>query len=119
MASRTKRKASFPADARPQKQQRAWNGKMSAEDRTSDDLDNGHAYGPESGSESDMDMDAVNASQLSAMLKVPHDSLEWQETIEKVVPTVVSIRFCQPCSFDTEFADTSEATGFVVDAERG
>ncbi|KAL2106403.1 hypothetical protein VUR80DRAFT_6773 [Thermomyces stellatus] len=119
MASRTKRKASFPSDARPQKQHRAWNGNVSAGSNTPDvELDNGLAYAhAESDEGSDMDM--VDQSQLSAMLKLPHDSLEWQETIEKVVPTVVSIRFCQPCSFDTEFADTSEATGFVVDAEKG
>jgi pro-apoptotic serine protease NMA111 len=67
----------------------------------------------------DEDTDMANTGQLSAMLEVANDSPEWQETIQKVVPTVVSIRFCQPCSFDTEYADTSEATGFVVDAERG
>ncbi|KAG0635129.1 trypsin-like cysteine/serine peptidase domain-containing protein [Tuber brumale] len=48
-----------------------------------------------------------------------HDSAEWQKTIEEVVRNVVSIRFCQTCSFDTESAITSEATGFIVDAERG
>lgn len=47
------------------------------------------------------------------------DSAEWQATIEKVVRNVVSIRFCQTCSFDTDAALTSEATGFVVDAEKG
>lgn len=47
------------------------------------------------------------------------DSAEWQRTIESVVRNVVSIRFCQTCSFDTESALTSEATGFVVDAELG
>jgi hypothetical protein len=47
------------------------------------------------------------------------DSAEWQRTIESVVRNVVSIRFCQTCSFDTDSAVTSEATGFVVDAERG
>ena len=106
MSARPKRKSSFPTDARPQKQHRAWNGKVSPGDNTPDvDLDNGLAYAhAESDDGSDMDM--ANPAQLSAMLKLPHDSLEWQETIEKVVPTVVSIRFCQPCSFDTEFADT-------------
>lgn len=48
-----------------------------------------------------------------------HDSAEWQRTIEAVVRNVVSIRFCQTCSFDTDSAITSEATGFVVDAEKG
>ncbi|KAF8253914.1 trypsin-like serine protease [Wilcoxina mikolae CBS 423.85] len=47
------------------------------------------------------------------------DSAEWQRTIESVVRNVVSIRFCQTCSFDTDSAITSEATGFVVDAEKG
>ncbi|KAM3556951.1 hypothetical protein MY1884_004794 [Beauveria asiatica] len=44
---------------------------------------------------------------------------EWQDTIQKVVRNVVAIRFCQTCSFDTDPALTSEATGFVVDSERG
>lgn len=44
---------------------------------------------------------------------------EWREAIQKVVRNVVAIRFCQTCAFDTEPALTSEATGFVVDAERG
>lgn len=48
-----------------------------------------------------------------------HDSAEWQRTIESVVRNVVSIRFCQTCSFDTDSAITSEATGFVVDARKG
>lgn len=47
------------------------------------------------------------------------DTAEWQATIEKVVSNVVSIHFCQTCSFDTDSAISSEATGFVVDAERG
>lgn len=44
---------------------------------------------------------------------------EWQDTIQNVVRNVVAIRFCQTCSFDTDPALTSEATGFVVDAKRG
>ncbi|KAK1252746.1 hypothetical protein MKX08_003933 [Trichoderma sp. CBMAI-0020] len=44
---------------------------------------------------------------------------EWQDTIQKVVRNVVAIRFCQTCSFDTDGALTSEATGYVVDSERG
>lgn len=47
------------------------------------------------------------------------DTAEWQATIEKVVKSVVSIHFCQTCAFDTESAISSEATGFVVDAEKG
>lgn len=47
------------------------------------------------------------------------DTVEWQKTIESVVKSVVSIHFCQTCSFDTDPAISSEATGFVVDAEKG
>jgi hypothetical protein len=47
------------------------------------------------------------------------DSPEWQATIESVVKSVVSIHFCQTCSFDTELSMSSQATGFVVDAEKG
>ncbi|SLM41327.1 nuclear serine protease 2 [Lasallia pustulata] len=47
------------------------------------------------------------------------DTAEWQATIEKVVRNVVSIHFCQVAPFDTDSAISSEATGFVVDAEKG
>lgn len=43
----------------------------------------------------------------------------WQATIEKVVKNVVSIHFSQTASFDTDSAGSSEATGFVVDAQNG
>lgn len=47
------------------------------------------------------------------------DSPEWQATIERVIKSVVSIHFCQTCSFDTDLSLSSQATGFVVDAENG
>ncbi|KAI9225686.1 MAG: trypsin-like cysteine/serine peptidase domain-containing protein [Piptocephalis tieghemiana] len=43
----------------------------------------------------------------------------WKDTIDKVVQSIVSIRFSQVASFDTEGAETSEATGFIVDADLG
>lgn len=43
----------------------------------------------------------------------------WQRSIEHAVRSVVSIRFCQPYSFDTTLSMVSEATGFVVDDEKG
>ncbi|KAH0605933.1 uncharacterized protein H6S33_004390 [Morchella sextelata] len=61
----------------------------------------------------------VEASRMLPPTAATHDSAEWQRTIESVVRNVVSIRFCQTCSFDTDSAITSEATGFVVDAEKG
>lgn len=47
------------------------------------------------------------------------ESVEWQKTIEKVVKCVVAIQFSQVASFDTDPAFVSEATGFIVDAQRG
>jgi hypothetical protein len=43
----------------------------------------------------------------------------WQTTISEAIQSIVSIRFSQVFAFDTEGPDTSEATGFVVDAKRG
>jgi hypothetical protein len=64
------------------------------------------------------ELDPSSTSLLPLSSSQP-DSPEWQATIEKVVKCVVSIRFCQTCAFDTELSMDSEATGFVVDAERG
>lgn len=43
----------------------------------------------------------------------------WPKTITKVVKCVVSIQFTHVSNFDTETALVSEATGFVVDRQRG
>ncbi|KAF2106296.1 Pro-apoptotic serine protease NMA111 [Lophiotrema nucula] len=61
-------------------------------------------------------LDELQSSHIAGAL---HDTAEWQKTIEKVVRNVVSIHFCQTCSFDTDPAVATEATGFVVDAEKG
>ena len=62
-----------------------------------------------------------DTSMSPAIAQAPQgaDTAEWQATIEGVVKSVVSIHFCQTHSFDTEQALSSEATGFVVDAEKG
>ena len=66
----------------------------------------------------DMDTDGEDRISLPPVAATA-DTAEWQATIERVVRNVVSIHFCQTCSFDTDPAISSEATGFVVDAERG
>lgn len=66
----------------------------------------------------DMETD-TDDGRLSVLAPATADSAEWQATIEKVVRNVVSIHYCQTCSFDTDAAVSTEATGFVVDAERG
>jgi hypothetical protein len=104
--SRSKRKQHPNSSAeRPPKQQRSINGKESAGQNTPEVT----MYEDEGS----MDLDEPRIIPGLA------DTAEWQAAIEKVVRNVVSIRFCQTCSFDTDPALTSEATGFVVDAERG
>lgn len=44
---------------------------------------------------------------------------DWQATIERVSPAVVSIQVTATRDFDTESASNSQGTGFVVDMERG
>ncbi|KAI4102826.1 MAG: hypothetical protein L6R37_004159 [Teloschistes peruensis] len=66
-----------------------------------------------------MDSDPEDHISLPPNPAMAANSVEWQETIEKVVRNVVSIRFCQTCSFDTDSSISSEATGFVVDAQKG
>ena len=50
---------------------------------------------------------------------VGSDTAKWEATINQVARSTVSIHFCRPYPFDTESAVSSEATGFVVDAEKG
>jgi hypothetical protein len=73
---------------------------------------------PANGTVYDVEEEMEEASSPVAM-PATTDSPEWQATIEKVVKSAVSIHFCQTCSFDTELSMSSQATGFVVDAERG
>ncbi|OTB08159.1 hypothetical protein M426DRAFT_19304 [Hypoxylon sp. CI-4A] len=109
---RSKRKAPFSPDEhnRPHKHIRPTNGKLSPGENTPD---------IEVQSFMDQDMDAEQDLSLLLPAQTAPDTAEWQATIETVVRNVVSIRFCQTCSFDTDGACASEATGFVVDAEKG
>ena len=44
---------------------------------------------------------------------------DWSGTLERIVSSVVAINIDQTRAFDTEWNATAQATGFVVDAERG
>lgn len=104
-STRSKRKQnSISLEERPKKQLKPVNGN---EDETSS-------------SPVEMEVDEEDEDDSRVGIPAgPGESAEWQQTIEMVVRNVVSIRFCQTCAFDTDPALTSEATGFVVDAERG
>jgi pro-apoptotic serine protease NMA111 len=43
----------------------------------------------------------------------------WDKTLSRIAPSVVTIQIDQARAFDTEWNESSQATGFVVDAERG
>ncbi|EED21123.1 nuclear serine protease HtrA2/Nma111, putative [Talaromyces stipitatus ATCC 10500] len=106
--SRPKRKhSSVSASDRPSKHLKPESTVLTPGDETPA---NGTVYDVENG-EDITPIVALGATQA--------DSPEWQATIESVVKSVVSIHFCQTCSFDTDLSMCSQATGFVVDAERG
>ncbi|KAL2754277.1 hypothetical protein ACRALDRAFT_1032601 [Sodiomyces alcalophilus JCM 7366] len=114
---RSKRKApsSPEAGARPHKQLRPGpvNGKASAGDNTPDmQLEEEAMY-------VEVEEEVGEYARLPIFPAATQEPEAWQHTIENVISNVVSIRFSQTCSFDTDPALTSEATGFVVDAERG
>jgi S1-C subfamily serine protease len=47
------------------------------------------------------------------------DTGAWRETLERIGSAVVSIQVDSPRAFDTEWNESSQATGFVVDAAKG
>jgi len=47
------------------------------------------------------------------------ETAAWEQTLERIAPSVVTIEVDQTRAFDTEWNQSSQATGFVVDAERG
>ncbi|KAI1334876.1 Pro-apoptotic serine protease NMA111 [Xylariaceae sp. FL0016] len=114
LSPRSKRKQPpSPTAERPHKQFRLGlgNGRISPGENTPD-IDPG--YGKQEFLEGDDELPPVLFQPQTAA-----DTAEWQATVENVVRNVVSIRFCQTCSFDTDAACASEATGFVVDAKNG
>ncbi|KHN98115.1 Peptidase cysteine/serine, trypsin-like protein [Metarhizium album ARSEF 1941] len=112
-SARGKRKAQISPGHSPAVK-RATNGKLSPGDNTPDVVD----IAPYDGVSGESEIDDIDAS-TPIYIDTPGSLGEWQDTIQKVVRNVVAIRFCQTCSFDTDPALTSEATGFVVDSERG
>ncbi len=47
------------------------------------------------------------------------ESPAWDRTLSRIAPAVVTIEIDQTRAFDTEWNQSSQATGFVVDSERG
>ncbi|KAH8173010.1 PDZ-like domain-containing protein [Sarocladium implicatum] len=108
-AARPKRKADGSPNLAPPAK-RTTNGKLSDEEGSDVEF-------VDYDDEADLSHDLH--AQAAMYIGTPTSLGEWQDTIQKVVRNVVAIRFCQTCSFDTDSALTSEATGFVVDSEKG
>lgn len=59
------------------------------------------------------------AQQAPPLTRPVADNPAWDRTLERIASSVVSIEIDQTRAFDTEWNQSSQATGFVVDAERG
>ncbi len=59
------------------------------------------------------------AGALFALSAARAETPAWDKTVSRVAPSVVTIQIDQARAFDTEWNESSQATGFVVDAERG
>ncbi|KAJ3323553.1 serine protease [Boothiomyces sp. JEL0866] len=62
------------------------------------------------------DVEMEDVEEIAAPI---YNSPQWENTLKKAIPSIVSIRSMSVRSFDTETQRTSQATGFVVDAELG
>ena len=62
---------------------------------------------------------AALLSALTLASLVQAEEAEWVGTLERISTGVVSIRVDSTRAFDTGWNSSSQATGFVVDAERG
>jgi S1-C subfamily serine protease len=59
------------------------------------------------------------AGLLVPLAAIAAEDTAWTNTLERISSGVVSIRVDSTRAFDTEWNSSSQATGFVVDAERG
>jgi len=55
----------------------------------------------------------------AALPQTEGESAAWRGTLARVAESVVAIEIDQTRAFDTEWNASAQATGFVVDAERG
>src|SRR5690349_15223116 len=60
-----------------------------------------------------------NATQMAQQAAAVEGNPDWAVTLERIASSVVSIDIDATRAFDTEWNATAQATGFVVDAERG
>jgi pro-apoptotic serine protease NMA111 len=62
----------------------------------------------------------ANANAAAAASTPPRqEDATWSATLERIAQSVVAIKIDSTRAFDTEWNSSSQATGFVIDAERG
>src|SRR5262245_62553232 len=64
----------------------------------------------------------VAAQSATTQAQLPQsegESAAWRGTLARVAESVVAIEIDQTRAFDTEWNSSAQATGFVVDADRG
>ena len=61
----------------------------------------------------------TQAAHLARQAVVGEANPTWAATLERIASSVVSINVDEVRSFDTDWNETAQATGFVVDAKRG
>ena len=66
-----------------------------------------------------MTVGALALLAIAAVNSAGAQDARWDQTLERIATGVVSIRIDATRAFDTERNESSQATGFVVDAERG
>src|SRR5690606_24623857 len=62
---------------------------------------------------------AEGLDQQQALLPPRREDPTWSATLERIAQAVVAIKIDATRAFDTEWNTSSQATGFVIDAERG
>jgi S1-C subfamily serine protease len=62
---------------------------------------------------------AQTTATQAALPQAEGESAAWRGTLARVAESVVAIEIDQTRAFDTEWNSSAQATGFVVDAERG
>src|SRR5690242_3609513 len=62
---------------------------------------------------------AQSSAAQAALPQTEGESAAWRGTLARVAESVVAIEIDQTRAFDTEWNSSAQATGFVVDAERG
>jgi len=74
---------------------------------------------PEGGPPALQPPNGQSGQQVAQQAAAVEEDPDWAVTLERIASSVVSIEVDATRAFDTEWNSTAQATGFVVDAERG